>query len=89
MGGVSSPFAEEASEPAVEAFLEAVLEASVFFGAAARFASRAAFEADTMVRIAWCSSAAGNKDLGQLFSHKGLLVGVLAGGVSRGRQQGM
>lgn len=54
MGGDSSPLTEEASEPTDDPTAEALLalEATVFFvslPSAARFAWRAAFDAETMV----------------------------------------
>ena len=51
-GGVSSPLTEDAEDPFCDAFLEASLEAGVFFlsvPASARFAWRAAFDAETML----------------------------------------
>lgn len=54
MGGVSSPLTEEAVEAFCEAALDEIFEATVFFlslPSSARFACRAAFEADTMVNI--------------------------------------
>ena len=54
MGGVSSPATEEAFELTADPAFEPILEATVFLGlsdpVAARFASRAALEADTIVK---------------------------------------
>lgn len=83
MGGVSSPLTEEAVEAFCEAALDEIFEATVFFlslPSSARFACRAAFEADTMANVGtiskvfWCLRT---KKISA--GHQGLSIGRIPG----------